>query len=42
MTRLTLGQADTIIDRVLGERRDAGAKPLAVAVLDESGNLKAL
>ena len=38
---LTLTQANTIIATALAASKDAGYKPMAVAVLDESGNLKA-
>ena len=38
---LTLTQANTIIATALATSKDAGYKPMAVAVLDESGNLKA-
>jgi uncharacterized protein GlcG (DUF336 family) len=41
MARLTLAQANTIIENALKKGRQLGCAPLAVAVLDEGGNLKA-
>jgi uncharacterized protein GlcG (DUF336 family) len=41
MARLTLAQATTIIEKALGKGRQLGCAPLAVAVLDDGGNLKA-
>jgi uncharacterized protein GlcG (DUF336 family) len=41
MARLTLAQATTIIEKALGKGRQLGCDPLAVAVLDDGGNLKA-
>lgn len=41
MTKLTLDQASTIIDAALAKRVELGLKPLAVAVLDDGGTLKA-
>lgn len=41
MTRLTLAQANTIIDAALRKSREMGYQPMGVAVLDEAGNLKA-
>jgi uncharacterized protein GlcG (DUF336 family) len=41
MARLTLAQATTIIENALGKGRQLGCAPLAVAVLDDGGNLKA-
>jgi uncharacterized protein GlcG (DUF336 family) len=41
MARLTLTQATTIIEKALGKGRQLGCAPLAVAVLDDGGHLKA-
>jgi len=41
MARLTLAQANTIIESALGKGRQLGCAPLAVAVLDDGGHLKA-
>jgi len=41
MPKLTLQQANTIIEHALKKARERKYKPLAVVVLDESGNLKA-
>jgi uncharacterized protein GlcG (DUF336 family) len=41
MTGITLGQAMTIVEAALGRARDTGCAPLAVAVLDAGGHLKA-
>ena len=41
MTKLTLAQANQIIAVAIEESRKAGYKPMGIAVLDESGNLKA-
>ena len=41
MTTLTLQQANAIIDRALARAREMKIKPLAVVVLDASGNVKA-
>jgi uncharacterized protein GlcG (DUF336 family) len=41
MTSLTLAQALTIIDTALAKARADGCKPMAIAVLDEGGALKA-
>jgi len=41
MTALSLDQAQQIIAAALAESKRAGYKPMGVAVLDESGNLKA-
>ena len=41
MTRLTLQQANRIIEGALAKARDMKIKPLGVVVLDESGHLKA-
>jgi uncharacterized protein GlcG (DUF336 family) len=38
---LTLEQANRVIGAALANSRAAGYKPMAIAVLDESGNLKA-
>lgn len=42
MTRLTLEQANTIVDAALSARRAADAQPLAVVVLDDSGHVKSV
>ena len=42
MTVVTLAQANTIIAAALAESAKAGYKPMAVVVLDDSGNLKAV
>ena len=41
MSELTLAQASTIITAALAQSKVAGYKPMAIAVLDASGNLKA-
>ena len=41
MTALTLDQAQQIITAALAESKKAGYLPMGVAVLDDSGNLKA-
>ena len=41
MTSLTLDQANQIISAALAACREAGYKPMGVAVLDEAGHLKA-
>jgi len=41
MSQLTLAQANQIISAALEASKQAGYQPMAVAVLDESGNLKA-
>ena len=41
MTRLTLQQANRIIEAALAKAREMKIKPLGVVVLDESGHLKA-
>ena len=41
MSALTLAQANTIITTALAQSKAAGYKPMAVAVLDAAGNLKA-
>jgi uncharacterized protein GlcG (DUF336 family) len=40
MSRLTLAQANTIIDAALSEARRRSFKPMAVVVLDEAGHLR--
>ena len=42
MTQLTLALANRIIESALVEARARGYRPMAVAVLDDAGNLKAL
>ena len=39
--KLTLQQANTMIEKALAKAREMKIKPLAVVVLDESGNVKA-
>jgi uncharacterized protein GlcG (DUF336 family) len=41
MSKLTLAQANTIIEAALAKSKASGFKPMGIAVLDESGNLKA-
>jgi uncharacterized protein GlcG (DUF336 family) len=41
MSRLTLKQANAIIDKALEKARAMKIKPLAVVVLDDAGNVKA-
>jgi uncharacterized protein GlcG (DUF336 family) len=41
MTTLTLDQANHIISAALAHSKQAGYKPMGVAVLDEAGHLKA-
>jgi uncharacterized protein GlcG (DUF336 family) len=41
MTTLSLAQANHIITAALAKSREAGYKPMGIAVLDEGGNLKA-
>ncbi|WP_157900306.1 GlcG/HbpS family heme-binding protein [Rhodoferax koreense] len=41
MPHLTLDQANQIIQAALARAREAGYKPMAVAVLDDAGQLKA-
>ena len=41
MSRLTLKQANTIIEKALEKAREMKIKPLAVVVLDDAGNVKA-
>ncbi len=42
MSSLTLAQANKIIEVAFAKAREMKIKPLAVAVLDESGNVKSL
>ncbi|MBS0518443.1 MAG: heme-binding protein [Proteobacteria bacterium] len=42
MPRLTLAQANKIIEAALAKAREMNVKPLTVAVLDEAGHVKAL
>lgn len=42
MTRLTLQQANTIIDKAIEKARQSDAPPIAVVVLDDSGHVKAV
>lgn len=42
MSKLTLAQANRIIDAALSKAREMKVKPLAVAVLDDAGHVKAL
>lgn len=42
MAGLTLAQANKIIETALARAREMKTKPLAVAVLDEAGNVKSL
>ena len=42
MTKLTLAQANKIIEVAFAEARKMKVKPLAVAVLDEAGHVKSL
>lgn len=41
MSKLTLKQANTIIEHALAKAREMKIKPLGVVVVDESGHLKA-
>ena len=41
MAKLTLRQANSIIDAALAKAREMKIKPLAVVVLDDSGNVRA-
>jgi uncharacterized protein GlcG (DUF336 family) len=41
MAGITLGQAMTIVEAALRKARETGCAPLAVAVLDDGGHLKA-
>jgi len=40
MSRLTLKQANTIIEKALAKAREMKIKPLGVVVLDDSGNIR--
>jgi len=42
MSKLTLEQANRIISAALGDARAKAYKPMAVVVLDDSGNVKAV
>lgn len=42
MPRLTLAQANTIVETALAKAREMKTKPLAVAVIDDAGHVKAL
>jgi uncharacterized protein GlcG (DUF336 family) len=42
MSKLTLAQANKIIEAALAKAHDMKVKPLAVAVLDDGGHVKAL
>jgi uncharacterized protein GlcG (DUF336 family) len=42
MSKLTLAQANKIIEVAFSQARQLKVKPLAVAVLDESGNVRSL
>lgn len=42
MSRLTLQQANTIVEVALKKAREMKVKPLAVAVIDEAGHVKSL
>jgi uncharacterized protein GlcG (DUF336 family) len=42
MSRLTLVQANKIIEAALASAREKGHRPMAVVVLDEGGHVKAL
>jgi len=41
MARLTLSQANTIIERAIAKAHEAGGPPIAVVVLDDAGHVKA-
>ena len=41
MSELSLAQANTLISAALAHSKSAGYKPMGIAVLDASGNLKA-
>src|ERR1700693_1669401 len=41
MAKLTLKQANTIIDQAIAKAREMKIKPLTVVVLDDSGNIVA-
>lgn len=40
MSRLTLKQANTIVEKAFAKAREMKIKPLGVVVLDDSGNIK--
>ncbi len=40
MKRLTLAQANLIVERSLAKAREMGIKPLAVVVVDEAGHIR--
>ncbi len=42
MSRLTLQQANTIVEVALKKAREMKTRPLSVVVLDDAGNIKAL
>lgn len=42
MSRLTLKQANTVVEVALKKAREMKVKPLAVAVIDEAGHVKSL
>lgn len=42
MSKLTLAQANKIIEAALAKAREMKIKPLAVAVLDEAGHIRAM
>jgi uncharacterized protein GlcG (DUF336 family) len=42
MSRLTLEQANTVVEVALKKAREMKVKPLAVAVIDEAGHVKSL
>jgi uncharacterized protein GlcG (DUF336 family) len=42
MSRLTLRQANTIVEVALKKAREMKTRPLSVVVLDDAGNIKAL
>ncbi len=42
MARLTLQQANTIIETAIGKAREMGGPPIAVVVLDDGGHIKAV
>jgi uncharacterized protein GlcG (DUF336 family) len=41
MAALTLAQANQILTTAIAKAREAGYKPMGIAVLDDAGNLKA-
>ncbi len=42
MSRLTLEQANTIINKAISKAREVDAPPIAVVVLDDGGHIKAV